>query len=101
MKTFFSIIAFIIFFNGSAQILCENGFAGSFPCDNYDLISQVPLSVMNSVKANDSWGWTDPLDGKEYAIICLNEATAFIDISDPLNPLYLGQLPGNSPDHMT
>lgn len=101
MKTFFSIIAFVIFFNLSAQIPCENGFAGSFPCDNYDLISQVPLSVMNSVKANDSWGWTDPLDGKEYAIICLNEATAFIDISDPLNPLYLGQLPGNSPDHMT
>ncbi|HAT67514.1 MAG TPA: regulator, partial [Flavobacteriaceae bacterium] len=101
MKTFFAIIAFVVFFNLSAQIPCENGFAGSFPCDNYDLISQVPLSVMNSVKANDSWGWTDPIDGKEYAIICLNEATAFIDISDPLNPLYLGQLPGNSPDHMT
>ena len=87
------------FFMG--QIPCENGFAGAFPCDKYNLISQIPLSVMNSVKANDSWGWTDPLDGKEYAIICLNEATAFIDISDPINPEYLGQLPGNSPDHTT
>ncbi|GAB5399426.1 MAG: hypothetical protein Aureis2KO_10110 [Aureisphaera sp.] len=56
---------------------------------------------MNSVKANDSWGWTDPMDGKEYAIICLNEATAFIDISDPLNPLYLGQMPGESSQHTT
>ncbi len=75
--------------------------AGPFECNNLDLLSQIPLSTMNSVKANDSWGWTDPLDGKEYALICLNEATAFIDISDPLNPLYLGQLPGESNEHTT
>ena len=75
-----------------AQTPCVNGMAGSFECNGYDLISQIPLSTMNSVKANDSWGWTDPQDGKEYAIICLNEATAFIDISDPVNPIYLGQL---------
>ncbi len=84
-----------------AQTPCIDGMAGSFECDGYDLISQIPLSTFNSVKANDSWGWTDPQDGKEYAIICLNEATAFIDISDPVNPLYLGQLPGQSPDHTT
>lgn len=101
MKNITSFFAFFFFINLFAQTPCENGFAGSFPCSDYDLISQIPLSVMNSVKANDSWGWTDPSDGKEYAIICLNEATAFIDISDPLNPLYLGQLPGNSPDHTT
>lgn len=86
---------------GFSQTPCDNGMAGPFECDGYDLISQIPLSVMNSVKANDSWGWTDPQDGKEYAIICLNEATAFIDISDPINPVYLGQLPGQSPEHTT
>lgn len=84
-----------------AQTPCENGTAMGFPCEGYDYISQIPLSTMNSVKANDSWGWTDPQDGKEYAIICLNEATAFIDISDPVNPVYLGQLPGNSGQHTT
>ncbi|MEM7087600.1 MAG: choice-of-anchor B family protein [Bacteroidota bacterium] len=84
-----------------AQTPCVNGMAGGFECNGYDLISQIPLSTMNSVKANDSWGWTDPQDGKEYAIICLNEATAFIDISDPVNPIYLGQLPGESPEHTT
>lgn len=76
-----------------AQTPCESGMAGSFPCNGFDMVSQIPLSTMNSTRANDSWGWTDPQDGKEYAIICLNEATAFIDISDPLNPIYLGQLP--------
>ena len=84
----FSFICFISF----AQTPCVNGFAGAFPCEGFDLQSQIPLSTMNSARANDSWGWTDPLDGKEYAIICLNEATAFIDISDPINPIYLGKI---------
>lgn len=84
-----------------SQTPCVNGFAGNFPCEGYDLIAQIPLSVFNSVKANDSWGWTDPLDNKEYAIVCLNEGTVFIDISDPINPVYLGILPGQSPDHTT
>ena len=76
-----------------AQTPCVNGFAAGFPCDGYDLQSQIPLSTMNSTRANDSWGWTDSLDGKEYAIFCLIEGTAFIDISDPINPVYLGTLP--------
>lgn len=76
-----------------AQTPCTGGMAGSFPCEGYDLISHISLSTMNSTRANDSWGWTDPQDGKEYAIVCLIEGTAFIDISDPVNPVYLGKLP--------
>ncbi|MEM7185918.1 MAG: choice-of-anchor B family protein [Bacteroidota bacterium] len=101
MRRFLLYILCLTFSFGIAQTPCVDGMAGSFECEGYDLISQIPLSTFNSVKANDSWGWTDPQDGKEYAIICLNEATAFIDISDPVNPIYLGQLPGQSPDHTT
>jgi choice-of-anchor B domain-containing protein len=67
--------------------------AGPFECDGYDMMSQITLSTMNSTRANDCWGWTDPQDGNEYAIVCLIEGTAFIDISDPINPIYLGKLP--------
>lgn len=93
MKSILSSILLCLSVLGYAQVPCENGFASGFPCSGFDLQSQIPLSTMNSVKANDSWGWTDPMDGKEYAIICLIEGTAFIDISDPINPIYLGQLP--------
>ena len=86
---FFSIMGLLSF----AQTPCVNGFAGAFPCDGFDLQSQISLSTMNSIRANDSWGWTDPLNGNEYAIFCLIEGTAFIDISDPINPVYLGKLP--------
>lgn len=93
MKKAFSLFLFLLSITGFAQIPCENGMAGNFPCDGFDLQSQIPLVTMNSDRANDAWGWTDSLDGKEYAIVCLIEGTAFIDISDPNNPLYLGKLP--------
>ncbi|GAA4972026.1 choice-of-anchor B family protein [Algibacter aquimarinus] len=72
---------------------CENGFAGIFPCNGYDLMAQIPLSVFGAAGGNDSWGWTDPATGNEYALIATNINTAFIDITDTENPLYLGNLP--------
>ncbi len=76
-----------------AQTPCVNGMAGSYPCNGYDLQAHIPLSTFNASSSNDSWGWTDPQDGKEYALVGLNNGTAFIDISDPVNPVYLGKLP--------
>jgi choice-of-anchor B domain-containing protein len=72
---------------------CIGGMAGSYPCDKIDLVSFIPLSTFGSGSGNDSWGWTDPLDGTEYALMGLNDGTAFVDLSDPENPVYLGKLP--------
>ena len=72
---------------------CENGFAGEYPCKDYDLMAFVSLTEMNANEANDSWGWTDSTTNKEYAIMGLNNGTAFLDISDTENVIYLGKLP--------
>lgn len=72
---------------------CENGFAGIYPCNGYDLMSNVTLSTMGAQEANDSWGWTDPTTGKEYALVATDANTSFIDITIPNNPIYLGSLP--------
>ncbi|MDH7446270.1 choice-of-anchor B family protein [Aquimarina sp. 2201CG14-23] len=73
---------------------CVNGIAGGiYPCNRYDLVSKISLNTMGASAGNDSWGWTDPSDNKEYAIIGLNNGTAFIDISTPENPVYLGKIP--------
>ena len=72
---------------------CENGFADEFPCNDYDLMSHISLENMGATEGNDSWGWTDDTTGKEYVLMGLNNGTGFIDISDPINPIYLGKLP--------
>ncbi|MDG1271207.1 MAG: choice-of-anchor B family protein, partial [Flavobacteriaceae bacterium] len=72
---------------------CENGFAGDYPCLGYDLYAHIGLSVFDSKEANDNWGWTDALTGKEYVMVGLDNGTAFVDISTPEKPIYLGKLP--------
>ncbi|WP_299208034.1 choice-of-anchor B family protein [uncultured Dokdonia sp.] len=82
-----------------AQTPCTGNMAGGFPCEGYDLQDRLTTAEMDSSFANDSWGWTDPEDGTEYALIGLTNGTAFVDISDPTNVIYLGKLPthtGNS-----
>lgn len=77
----------------NAQTPCVGGMAGSYPCNGYNLQSQISLAGLNAGAGNDSWGWTDPSDGKEYALVGLDNGTAFIDISSPTSPVYLGKLP--------
>ena len=72
---------------------CLDGFAGNYPCLGYDLLSRISLRELGSNSANDNWGWKDPETEKEYALLGLDDGTAFIDISDPVNPIFLGKLP--------
>jgi len=50
------------------------------------------LNTLDADTANDSWGWTDDSTGNEYAIIGLNNGTAFVDITNTEDPKYLGKL---------
>jgi choice-of-anchor B domain-containing protein len=76
-----------------ADTPCENGMAGIYPCANIDLLAFMPLAEIGGGEGNDIWGWTDPLDGTEYAIMGRSSGTAFVDISNPTSPVYLGNLP--------
>ena len=70
---------------------CVDGFAGIYPCDQVDFMSHLTTSEVGGGEMNDIWGWTDPLDGKEYALLGRTSGTAFIDITDPNNPRVFGQ----------
>jgi len=76
--------------DGIAKI---NGTDQEYSCSNYNLMGHISLEEMDAEAGNDCWGWTDPVSGKEYALMGLNNGTGFIDISDPTNPIYLGKLP--------
>ncbi len=83
----------------SSSVPCVNGFAGEYPCSNYDLINHISLPDLGTSFANDNWGWTDPETGKEYVLQGLENGVAFLDISDPSAMRYIGKLPtasGNS-----
>ena len=68
---------------------------GPFLSHNIEFLSQLTLGDMGaggSVKGNDIWGWTDSRDSKEYALVGRSDGTAFVDVTDPVTPIYLGFL---------
>ena len=82
---------------------CENGMAGSYPCNNYDLMAHIPISTLATTAGNpegsDIWGWTDPMTGNEYALVGTTNSTAFVDITDPINPIFLGRVESSAGSH--
>lgn len=83
-----------LFANG--QTPCDNGMAAGYPCNDYDLMSHIPVAVLANTSGNpegsDIWGWTDPQTGKEYAICAMTNSTAFVDVTNPVNPIFLGRI---------
>ena len=78
------------------EVTCEDGEAAGYDCDEVDLLAFVPweeLGGARGARLNDVWGWTDPVTGREYAIVCLMDGTSFVDVTDPSNPRFLGYLP--------
>ncbi len=71
---------------------CTDGLAGQYPCDGFDLLARLSLTEMSAGSGNDIWGWTDPTSGTEYALVGLDNGTAFVDITDTENLIFLGKL---------
>ena len=80
----------------TAQIPCVDGNAGGYPCQNIDFMGYLSSDEVGGGDMNDIWGWVDPSDGTEYAILGRSTGTSFIDISDPANPVMVANLPTNT-----
>ena len=76
-----------------AQGACSGGLASGYPCRNVNLAAFLPLSAVGGGTSNDVWGWTDPQDGTEYALLGRSSGMSVVDIGTPTAPVYLGNLP--------
>ena len=78
------------------QLDCAEGEASVFGCSDVDLVSFVPVEDLGGargVRVNDVWGWTDPETGQDYAIVGRMDGTSFVNVTDPVNPVVVGNLP--------
>jgi choice-of-anchor B domain-containing protein len=79
---------------------CDDGMAGPFPCDNYDLVNLIEredfMGPLPSQEIWTVWGWTDPVTQKEYAIAGTTNGVHFIDVTDPVHPIHIGRVPSFS-----
>lgn len=84
--------------HGSAEKSPNGGgsAARSFTSNKVTLVSQVPNSAFpsGSSGANEVWGYVSP-SGREYGILGMRRGTGFVDITDPANPVIVGDIAGN------
>ena len=89
------------------ELSCEGGAVfvpdvGEFACEGVDLVGYLPLDAFATADSpaadanNDVWGWTDPETGTEYALVGTENGTAFVDLSVPTRPRFVGKLPTQS-----
>ena len=84
--------------NPLRNVPCTNGQAGDYPCAHVDLLAFMPsveLSLTNGI-GNDIWGWTDEQSGREFALVGQATGTAFVEVTTPTAPRYLGRLPSHT-----
>jgi choice-of-anchor B domain-containing protein len=67
--------------------------AASFPCHRVHLLAHLPLSVFGAGNANDVWGFSE--NGREFALLGTDGGTMFVEITNPVAPVYLGALPAH------
>ena len=79
------------------EVSCAtDGEASGFECESVDLVSFLAVAQMGAdrgIVTNDVWGWTDPETGQEIVLVGMSNQTAFVDVTDPGMPTYLGRLP--------
>jgi choice-of-anchor B domain-containing protein len=74
----------------------ELGMGGLFARSNVTLLAWMPLSdfgVASGGNGNSCFGYTSP-SGREYALFGHSNGTAIVEVTQPGNPVIVGQIPG-------
>jgi choice-of-anchor B domain-containing protein len=71
---------------------CDKGQIEIFECEGVELLAFLPKDSLDYSVGADIWGWHDSTTGREFALLG-GESTAFVEVTDPLRPKYLGVLP--------
>ena len=78
------------------EVKCQGGKARGFECKDASLVAFMPngsIGAKRGTLLNGIWGWTDSTTGREFALVGRTDGTSFVEVTDPANPKYLGDLP--------
>lgn len=78
----------------AAEPCSAEGTSGGYSCSHVELVATLSAADMggSGEPLSDIWGWTDPDNGEEYAIVGMYDGTAFVRIEADGTPTFLGRL---------
>lgn len=76
------------------DVPCTNGRAAGYPCNRLDLAAFISVAELGDANGttNDVWGWTDPENGNEYALVGMSSGIVFVNVTRPSSPHVVGRL---------
>jgi choice-of-anchor B domain-containing protein len=75
-------------------VACTNGMIEKYPCKNVELLSFTPQAQIGGSNSSSSmWEWFDEKTNDEYVLFGRDNGVSFVKVTDPLKPVYLGNLP--------
>lgn len=82
----------------SAQPCANGASGGQFSCQNILMQSQIQLSGFpgHPLAASNLWGYVDPDDNREYALVGLSNQLAVVEVTDPVHPRIVGGVAGRN-----
>lgn len=84
-------------FTGAERRCNSQGKAEMFDCASTELVAFLPPSKLTHdghyIQMNDIWGWTDSRTKKEWALVGRRDGSTFVDMSDPLRPVPVVDIP--------
>jgi len=69
---------------------------GAMASSYAQLNMELKSTVQYNTSLNDIWGWHNPADGIEYAIVGKNDGVSFVSLEDPDNAVEVASIPGQS-----
>ena len=81
---------------GTGPANCIDGSADAFSCSGISLAKRVTLETLGGSTGNDSWGWVDSFEEREYALMGLDNGIAIVDVTEPSAPVLKGHVPTNT-----
>ena len=82
--------------SSGGTILKSINLGRDFPQQGIRLLSWMTLfDLYDSDSGSNCWGYTSP-SGREYALVGVNQGTAFVDITDPGNPQPVALIPAQN-----
>ncbi|WP_189172245.1 choice-of-anchor B family protein [Pilimelia anulata] len=75
-------------------VACTNGMIEKYPCKNVELLSFTPQNTIGGSNSSSSmWEWYDEQTKDEYVLFGRDNGISFVKVTDPLKPVYVGNLP--------
>ncbi len=72
---------------------CTDGQVGPHACSGVDLLAHLDLGTLQAGAGNSMWTWVDPETDHEWVLMGVDNGVAFVDVTNPSAPVYVGKLP--------